>query len=198
MRVKFAGILAMALAAAACQQSPGGSPTTQNPPGATQVSATCPRAGTIVETSTPLRLAYRGRDATDGAACIINNERSVGGIYIRPFVSDNSLPGVERSLRALLPFAPGRTAQSIGGAGAGFRHAFEVIGTREVVVPAGRFTVWEIRYVQEALSGTFRGEVRFFVDRDTGVLVKVDTLIISGTGNFGPSREATRIIPGGQ
>jgi hypothetical protein len=70
-----------------------------------------------------------------------------------------------------------------------------VIGEALADVPAGRFNVWIVERIEEGQFGNgFRGELVYYIHKQTGAVVKLSSRIVRGTANYSPSWEAVSFV----
>lgn len=151
--------------------------------------------------SNGVELVYLGNDPNDPEICVLN---SVGrgtygmifGITIGygPTFFHSSLNQEKSSLRSLFPLSPNKSASYIlmrtDGA---WRRTWRVLGQQQITVPAGTFDTHVIELIEEGqFSNTFRGEQIQYIDRQTGLPVRVDSRIVRGLGNW-PSWVAIKV-----
>jgi hypothetical protein len=82
----------------------------------------------------------------------------------------------------LFPLAEGKTSQyNVQRSGGFWRITWRVLGQTTIDVPAGRFRTWVLEYIEEGMFGNnFRGERIYFIDTETGEIVRLDSRVVRG------------------
>jgi hypothetical protein len=138
---------------------------------------------------------FMGRDPTDPELC----RWSVAGVRnvtraVHALMSVDSTAGNDHriGLRRLAPFAVGKeTSYAYQSSEGRWNFTWRVIGEQALNVPAGRYDTWIVEKIEEGFSPNyFRGEQIFYVDKETGAVVKVVSRVVRGRANYSPSWEA--------
>jgi hypothetical protein len=170
-------------------------PATLSAPGtAAVVPADCPPAGLIMRTTEGREFTYLGRDPADPEICVWSTlgSRTISR-QIRGLWSETAETGRfhREGLRPLFPLATGKTAAYSTSTSNGFwRFNWRVLGERRITVPAGTFDVWVVEFTEDSITGAFRGERMFYIDKATHSPVRVDSAVLRGNAAYAPSWQA--------
>lgn len=197
--MRIAAVVA-AFGLAACQQDvasirPQVAPVAQGTTAASVSAARCPPAGMVMRTSEGREFSFLGNDPTDPEVCLWN----VGGVrevsrQLYALIGFDAVTAREHrsGLRQISPFAVGRQASYVVMRNDGaWRYTWRVIGEEDTRTPAGVFRTWIIERIEEGTHGnSFRGEQILYMDKDTGVVVKLNSRIVRGQGGYSVPWEA--------
>lgn len=187
-------LLCSTLVLAACQTDQSSirpqidSVTTARPTAPTGiVPANCPPRGLVLRTSHGREFHNLGRDPSDPEVCLwsASGSRRVSRFLhgLEPADDDPQVVQQTRiALRSLFPLAEGKTSQyNVQRSGGFWRITWRVLGQTTIDVPAGRFRTWVLEYIEEGMFGNnFRGERIYFIDTETGEIVRLDSRVVRG------------------
>lgn len=153
------------------------------------VPAKCPPPGTIVSTSNA-RTTVHLRQQADSEVCWMTMSDVAGFVPMLHGVWPVNWDGtgdIRRGLREVFPLAPQRSADiTVLRHDGNWRLKFLVEGETTISAPAGTFSVWVLRYTEDAgFGGGFFGERRLFIDKPTGALLRAESRVLRGIGRVG-------------
>ena len=191
------GMLVAVLILAACRQDESsirpaalGASTGANPAQGQVQPAMCAPQGTEVRTTDGRVFSFLGRHPSDPESCRWNTQ-GVNRVtsFLHSLISSETetSPLYRVGLRPLFPLATGKSVTFTVQRSAGiWRNTYRVLGEQRLSVPAGTFDVWLVERIEEGMFGnTYRGENIFFIEKDTGLIVKVTSSVVRGQGGLG-------------
>lgn len=192
------GILVAVLALAACRQDEssirpaalGASGGAANPTQGQIEPAICPPLGTEVRTTDGRLFSFLGRHPGDPESCRWNAS-GVNRVssFLHSLISSEmeTAPAYRVGLRPLFPLATGKSVTFTVQRSAGiWKNTYRVLSEQRLTVPAGTFDVWLVERIEEGMFGnSYRGENIFFIEKNTGLIVKVVSSVVRGQGSLG-------------
>lgn len=137
---------------------------------------------------------FMGRDPADAEICVWSTlgsrtlSRQIRGLWSE---TAETARFHRAGLRPLFPLATGRSATYTSSSSNGFwRFNWRVLGEQRVTVPAGTFDVWVVEFTEDSITGGFRGERMFYIDKATHAPVRVDSAVRRGNAAYAPSWQA--------
>lgn len=198
MRIAWVGSLVLALSG--CQQdvsslrpvTSASSPTAAVAQAITP--ATCPRSGAVLRTTTGREFTFLGRDPADPELCMwtVTGGRGVTRAFYGLWPTGDTQEFHRAGLRRMQPLAVGReTSYQSRAQNSAWQHTWRVIGQERITVPAGAFDVWVVERIEQGMfNNGFRGEQIYYVDQQTGAVVKLLSRVVRGDGGYNASWEA--------
>jgi hypothetical protein len=151
--------------------------------------ALCPPAGSVLRTTDGRQFSFLGRDPTDPETCrwstagVATVSRQLYGVT----PADGVLARESRiGLRRLFPAATGKSTTYSVQTSTGFWNiTWCILAEQQITVPAGTFDVWVIENIEEGqLGNIYRGERIFYIEKSTGMAVKVTSRVVRGQANL--------------
>jgi len=194
----FWALLPACFLSVACQS---GSMSSATPSRSESYKAACPPNGAMKRTSEGREFIYMGSDPSDPEVC----EWSVSGraqksriLYGIGVAAENEHAEENRqALRKIFPLEVGKSASySVLDNYTGRRVSYTVVSEQTITVPAGTFDTFLVENSWKGeLGNNFHMVERYWIDKDSSVVVKVESNILNGyiRGRRIPSWDALRV-----